>query len=325
MRTADGWYPEGEAYRRATLDVGDGHVIAYEEYGNPEGLIAVSLHGGPGAGFSTRQRRSYDPQRWRVISFDQRGCGASTPFASLEHNTTWDLVADIERLREHLGIDTWVVEGGSWGSTLALTYAITHPARVQALLLRGIFLVRDADIAWFYQSGANALFPDVWRDYVEFIPEAERHDLLSAYRRRLDDPDPNVRLEAARRFAGWEVACLFLVPRPEIVAEMSVDDHLVSVGQIENHYFVHHGFFDHPDWICAHAAALADIPIEIVHGRYDVVCPIVQAFDLVSAAPHANLVVVPDAGHSSGEPGISRALADAADRLAQRLAGGANH
>jgi len=321
VMTADGWYPEGEPYATGTLDVGDGHVLAYAQYGNPDGIPAVSLHGGPGYGSHPRQRRTYDPQRWRVISFDQRGCGASTPYASLEHNTTWDSVADIERLREHLGIERWVAEGGSWGSSLSLIYAISHPDRVLGLILRGIFLVRERDVAWFYQRGADAIFPDAWARYRDFIPEAERGDYLAAYRVRLDDPDPDVRLEAARRFAGWEMACVRLVPDAEHLAATDDDHLLVSGAQIENHYFVNDSFLPEPNWICDRARALADIPIEIVHGRYDVVCPLEQAWDLAAVVPHATLTIVPDAGHSAAEPGISRGLAQAGDRMAEYLGG----
>ena len=321
MTRPEGWYPEGEPYATGTLDVSDGHTLAWYEFGTPAGRPALSLHGGPGYGVNPKNRRIYDPDRWRVVTFDQRGSGASTPYASLEHNTTWDAIADIERLREHAGIERWVVEGGSWGATLALAYAITHPERVEALVLRGVFLCRARDIAWFYQRGADAVFPDAWARYIEIIPAAERDDLLGAYRRRLNDPDPDVRLDAARRFAGWEMSCLRLIPNADTQAALDDDHLLVSGAQIETHYFVNDAFFDHPDWIRHHAGALADIPIEIVHGRYDVVCPVEQAFDLVAAAPHAHLVVVPDAGHALDEPGITRALAAATDRIADGSVG----
>ena len=321
-READGCYPLGEPHTTGTLEVGDGHVLAWAEYGNPGGLPAISLHGGPGYGTSPAIRRIYDPERWRVITFDQRGSGESTPYASIEHNTTWDCVADIERLRAHLGIEQSVVQGGSWGATLALTYAITHPERVLGLHLRGVFLCRDRDIAWFYQQGASAIFPDAWARYRDFIPESEHDDLLAAYRRRLNDDDPQVRLEAARHFAGWEMECLRLIPNEETRADLEDDHRLVSGAQIETHYFVNRAFFDEPDWICARAGELAGIPIEIIHGRYDVVCPVEQAWVLRAAAPHANLVIVPDAGHAGSEPGIARAMTEAADRLFERLGPG---
>jgi proline iminopeptidase len=314
------WYPEGEPYASGVLAVSDGHVLAYEEYGNPEGIPVVSLHGGPGGGRSSVQKRKFDPQRWRVVLFDQRGCGQSTPYASLDNNTTWDLVADIERLREHLGIDAWVVEGGSWGATLSLAYAITHRERVNGVILRGVFLCRKQDIDWLYQSGANAIFPDAWEHYESFIPESERANMLHAYRRRLDDPDAANRTEAARRFAGWEVATLYLRPDPEVIASLSHDEHLVAIAQIESHYFVNGAFFASDNWLLEQAGLLRDLPIEIVHGRYDVVCPVNQAWALARALPQANLVIVPDAGHSAGEVGISAALAVAADRMADRLA-----
>ena len=306
-------YPEIEPRVTGRLAVPGGHELHYEECGSPAGKPAVFLHGGPGAGTEPKHRRFFHPERYRIVLFDQRGCGKSTPHASLEANTTWDLVADIERLREHLGVERWLVFGGSWGSTLALAYAQEHPERVTELVLRGIFLLRRAEIEWFYQRGASAIFPDHWERYLEPIPEAERSDLVAAYHRRLTSDDPEVRLEAARRWSGWESATSRLLPeagRPE------EDAFALAMARIECHYFVNRGFLATEDQLLRNASRIRHIPGTIVQGRYDVVCPSETAWALHRAWPEADFVLGPDSGHSAFEPGNSRALVAATDRYA---------
>ena len=311
-------YPAFEPYRMGTLEVGDGHVLHFEESGNPSGKPAVFLHGGPGGGTSPRQRRYFDPGRWRVVLFSQRGCGRSTPHASLEHNTTWDLVADIDRLRVHLGIERWLVFGGSWGSTLALAYAQAHPARVTELVLRGIFLLRRREIDWFYQQGASAIFPDAWEPYVGHIPDAERGDLVGAYHRRLTSDDPAVRLAAAREWYAWESATSRLLPDAPITWTTEEDAAALAMSRIECHYFVNRGFFETDDQLLRNVGRIRHIPATIVQGRYDVVCPMDSAWALHRAWPEADFVVSPDAGHAAYEPANSRALVAATDRYAGR-------
>jgi proline iminopeptidase len=315
----DALYPEIQPNRTGTLDVGDGHRLYWEECGNPEGLPAVFLHGGPGSGCEVWHRRFFDPARYRIVLFDQRGSGRSTPHAGLEANTTAHLVADIERLRTLLGVERWVVFGGSWGSTLGLAYAETHPERVLGLVLRGIFLCRPRDTRWFYQSGADRLFPDAWSDYLEPIPGAERGDMVAAYYRRLTDPDRDVRERAARAWSVWEGSTACLRPNPEVIAHFADPAVAVSLARIECHYFSHGSFLE-PDQLLRDAPRLAGIPGYIVHGRYDVVCPVEQAFELHRAWPRAELQIVPDAGHSAAEPGIARRLVAATDALADRFA-----
>ncbi len=273
------------------------------------------LHGGPGGGTGPNMRRFFDPAHYRIVLFDQRGCGRSTPRAELAGNTTWDLVADIERLREHLGIGRWIVFGGSWGSTLGLAYAERHPERVRALVLRGIFLLRRFELEWFYQSGASLVFPDLWEDFLAPIPAVERGDLISAYHRRLTAADPAVRLEAARAWARWEARTSFLRGNPDYVASFDDDAHALEFARIEAHYFVHGGFFETEDQLLRDAHRLAGIPGVIVHGRYDLVCPLRSAWDLKRAWPQAELRIVPDAGHSAFEPGNAAALVEAMDGL----------
>jgi len=316
-----GLYPALEPRRTGRLPVDGGHVLHFEECGDPAGKPVVFLHGGPGGGTSPKHRQFFDPRRYRIVLFDQRGCGRSTPHASLEANTTWDLVGDVERLRVHLGIERWQVFGGSWGSTLALAYAQRHPERVTELVLRGIFLLRQREIEWFYQRGASAIFPDAWEAYVELIPEAERGDLVAAYHRRLTADDPATRLEAARRWSVWEAATSKLMPDPGLVSQMEEDDVALAMARIECHYFVHHGWFDHDDQLLRDVPRIRHIPAVIVQGRYDVVCPIESAWALHRAWPEADLVVTPDAGHSAFEAGNSRALVAATDRFASRPAG----
>jgi proline iminopeptidase len=319
QRGEDGLYPPLEPYASGMLQVSDLHTLYWETSGNPRGKPVVFLHGGPGGGTEPKYRRFFNPEKYRIVLVDQRGCGKSTPHASLVDNTTWDLVADIERLRESLGIERWQVFGGSWGSTLALAYAQTHPARVTELVLRGIFLLRAKEIAWFYQEGASMIFPDAWEGYLAPIPEAERGDLLHAYHRRLTGDDPAVQLEAAKAWSTWEGATSRLYTDPTMLARVGEDRFALAFARIECHYFVHKGFLRSDTQLLDDAAVLrkAGIPGVIVQGRYDVVCPMDSAWRLHRAWPEAQLVVVPDAGHSANEPGITRALVDATDAFAR--------
>ena len=308
-------YPEIEPFDSGFLEVSPIHTIYYEQVGNPDGKKVVFFHGGPGGGLETDYRRYFDPELWHVTLFDQRGCGKSTPHAELEENTTWDLVADAERLRTKLGIDKWWLFGGSWGSTLALAYAETHPERCLGLILRGIFLLRRPELEWFYQEGASAIFPEAWDQYLEPIPLAERGDLMSAYYRRLTSPDPAVRARAAKAWTVWEASTSLLVPDPQAIRKMSSDEFADAFARIECHYFVHGGWFRTDTQLLDDVAKIAHLPGIIVQGRYDVVCPATSAWDLHKAWPNASLVVVPDAGHSMKEPGIRSALIEATDRF----------
>ena len=309
-------YPAREPHRTGRLAVPGGHDLYFEESGNPRGKPAVFVHGGPGGGTNARQRRFFHPDRYRIILFDQRGCGQSTPHASLEANTTWDLVADMERLREHLAIERWLVFGGSWGSTLGLAYAQKHPECVTELVLRGIFMLRRRELDWFYQDGASRLYPDAWEAYRDHIPEAERADFVSAYHRRLTSAEAQVRLEAARRWSGWEGATSKLLPDALLVAQMEEDAVALAMARIECHYFVNRGWFETDDQLLRDVPRIRHIPGTIVQGRYDVVCPIDSAWALHRAWPEADFVVGPDAGHSAFEPANSRALVAATDRYA---------
>lgn len=312
------FYPEIEPYRTGTLEVDGGHALYFEESGNPRGKPVVFLHGGPGGGTEPKHRRFFDPSAYRVVLFDQRGCGKSTPHASLEGNTTWDLVRDIEALRAHLGVEAWQVFGGSWGSTLALAYAETHPSRVTELVLRGIFLLRKSEIDWFYQSGANAIFPDAWEAYRDHIPEAERGDFVRAYHARLTSKDDAVRREAARIWSVWEGRTSCLVPNVELIERTAGDDFSLAFARIECHYFVNGGWLDGERDLLANVSKIRHIPAVIAQGRYDVVCPATSAWDLHRAWPEADLRIVPDAGHSAAEPGIVHELVSATDRFATR-------
>jgi proline iminopeptidase len=317
MRT---FYPEIEPYDSGLLDVGDGQRLYWETSGNPEGKPVVFLHGGPGAGTNPSQRRLFDPERYRIVLFDQRGCGRSLPHASdpdadLTANTTWHLVADIERLREHLGIDRWQVLGGSWGSSLALAYAETHPERVTEIILRGIFTLRQVELDWFYEGGAAALFPDLWEGFVEPVPADERGHLIAAYSRLLNDPDPEVHRPAAVAWSRWESSTITLLPRPEVVATFTEQDYAVAFARIENHYFTHGGWWEEGQLI-RDAVKLRDIPGVIVQGRYDVCTPPMTAWDLHKAWPEADFHIIPDAGHAFDEPGILDAVIEATDRFA---------
>ncbi len=313
-------YPEIEPYESGFLDVGDGHQIAWETSGNPAGAPVVFLHGGPGAGCTPTHRRLFDPARYRIVLFDQRGCGRSRPHASepdadLSTNTTWHLVADIDQLREHLGVDRWQVFGGSWGSALALAYAQTHPDRVRALVLRGIFTLRKRELDWFYEGGAAELFPDLREDFLAPVPQAERDDCIAAYHRLLSHPDPAVHVPAGVAWTVWESRTIRLVEDAKKVAATATPEYATAFARIENHYFVHRGWFEEGQLI-ANAGVLKGIPGVIVQGRYDVCTPAITAWDLHRAWPEAEFVIVPDAGHAFDEPGILDALINATDRFA---------
>jgi proline iminopeptidase len=313
----DGLYPEIEARETGRLRVSDVHEIYYEESGNPKGKPVVFLHGGPGGGTEAKYRRFFDPERYRIVLFDQRGCGKSTPHASLVDNTTWHLVSDIEALRKHLGIAKWQVFGGSWGSTLALAYAETHPESVSELVLRGIFLVRKQEIDWFYQRGCSAIFPDAWEQYLAAIPESERGDLLAAYHKRLTSGDPVAQMDAAKAWSIWEGSTSRLHVDPNLVARFGADQFAIAFARIECHYFMNRGFFETDDQLLRNVSRIRHIPAVIVQGRYDVVCPMESAWALHRAWPEAELLIVPDAGHSALEPGTTRALVAATDRFAR--------
>ncbi len=309
-------YPEIQPYRTGRLRVSALHELYFEESGKPSGKPVVFLHGGPGGGTEAKYRRYFDPARYRIILFDQRGCGKSTPFASLEENTTWHLVSDIEALREHLGVERWQVFGGSWGSTLALAYAETHAARVTELVLRGIFLIRREEIRWFYQEGTSWIYPDAWREYFDHIPETERGDLLHAYYRRLTSPDIEVQRAAARIWSVWEGRTSCLIPNAEIIARTGGSEFSLAFARIEAHYFVHDAWLAGERALLANVDRIRHIPAVIVQGRYDVVCPVKSAWDLHEAWPESELHIVPDAGHAASEPGIVHELVSATDRFA---------
>jgi proline iminopeptidase len=308
-------YPAIEPFNSGFLEVDDVHRIYYEECGNPQGKPAIFLHGGPGGGCTPEMRRFWNPERYRIVLFDQRGAGRSTPHASLENNTTWDLVADIERLRTKLEIDRWQVFGGSWGSTLALAYSQAHPDRATEIVLRGVFLVRSKEIHWFYQHGASELFPDLWQGYLAPIPVAERDNLLAAYHKRLTSDDEQVRLEAARAWSTWEGGTLTLLRNEQLAADFGSEHTALSLARIECHYFVNQAFLEENQLI-GNVDRIRDIPCVIVHGRYDVICPAVSAWELARAWPQAKLHIVPDAGHAAFEPGIVHELVTATDAFA---------
>jgi len=310
-------YPEIEPYETGFLPVTGGHDLYFEQSGRRDGKPVVFLHGGPGGGTSPFQRRFFDPRVYRIILFDQRGAGRSRPHASLEHNTTWDLVADIERLREHLGISQWQVFGGSWGSTLALAYAETHPGRVSELVVRGIFLVRRKELEWFYQDGAGVLFPEAFEAYRQAIPEAERGDMLGAFHKRLTGTDAKARQAAARAWSVWEASTCLLEPDMGFIDEWKTPAFADALARIETHYFVNKGFFERENQLLEDAHRLNDIPTVIVQGRYDVICPMMTAWELAQAMPHAAFRVV-TAGHAANDPGIARALVEATDGFAAR-------
>jgi proline iminopeptidase len=311
-------YPAIEPFRHGYLRVSDVHEIYYEECGNPAGKPAVFLHGGPGAGSDKRARQFFDPRHYRIVVFDQRGCGRSRPSASLVENTTWHLVADIERLRKHLGIERWLVFGGSWGSTLALAYAEANPERVSEIVLRGIFLLRHAEIRWFYQHGASEIFPDAWEAYREAIPPDERDDFISAYYKRLVGSDQRAALAAARAWSVWEASASFLRSNGDNIKKWGEDQFALAVARIECHYFVNRGFLRSESQLLDDVPRIRHIPATIVQGRYDIVCPATSAWDLHRAWPEADLRIVPDAGHSAFEAGNSHELVLATDRYRSR-------
>jgi proline iminopeptidase len=318
LRTSNDWlYPQPEPYRTGRLKVTDLHDLYFEEVGNPKGKPVIYLHGGPGAGLSSFHRRFHNPEKYRVILFDQRGAGKSTPAASLEQNTTWDLVADIEKLREHLGIEKWQVFGGSWGSTLALAYSETHPERATEIILRGIFLGTKEELDWFYGGkGANFIFPDLWENYVSLIPESERGNMIAAYYKRLTSTDTKIRQEAARRWAVWEYSLVSLLPSPDMVKEAGETEQAEKVARIECHYFMNNCFFKTDNYLIENVSKIRNIPAVIVHGRYDLICPSRFAWNLHKAWPEADCYFIPDAGHAVIEPGISKTLINATDRFA---------
>jgi proline iminopeptidase len=314
-----GLYPPLRPWQRGHLRVSPLHEIYYEQSGSRQGKAALFLHGGPGGATEPAMRRFFDPRRYRIVLFDQRGCGQSRPHGELRENTTWDLVADIEALRGHLGIEQWLVFGGSWGSTLALAYAQRHPERVSELVLRGIFLLRRSELEWFYQNpqGAASLFPDLWERYVELIPPAEHADLMQAYYRRLTASDAATRRQAAHAWATWEGATSFLRTNNTYIGKFDDADYASAFARIEAHYFVNRGFLAHDGQLLQDVGRMRHIPGVIVQGRYDVVCPLRSAWDLHRAWPEAQLRIVPDAGHSAFEAGITRELVAATERFAR--------
>ncbi|WP_027854599.1 prolyl aminopeptidase [Marinobacterium litorale] len=313
MRTL---YPEIRTNHEYSLDVGEGHTLYFEESGNPNGIPVLFVHGGPGGGTAPTHRRFFNPDRYRIILFDQRGCGRSTPHASLAHNTTADLIADMEKIRQQLSIERWLLFGGSWGSTLSLAYAQAHPDTVCGLILRGIFLCRPNDIAWFYQSGASAIFPDYWQDYLAPIPEPERNDLLTAYYRRLTSDNELYRMAAAKAWSVWEGRCSTLDPNPDIVEHFSDPHFALAMARIEAHYFINGAFLE-PNQLLDNCHRIETIPTTIVQGRYDMVCPAEQAHALYQKLPESELHIVRDAGHSAFEPGIIDNLITATDNFAR--------
>lgn len=308
-------YPEIAPYKTHSLKVSDLHTLYVEEAGNPEGRPVVFLHGGPGGGVKGDYRRYFDPKKWRIVLFDQRGCGQSTPFAELRENTTWDLVSDIEKIREQLEIKDWAVFGGSWGSTLALAYTITHPEHVTALFLRGIFLLRDKELQWFYQEGASRIYPDLWEEYVKPIPESERGDFIAAFYKRLTGSDEKIRKEAAKAWSTWEGGTSKLIYDPKNAEDYGEDQFADAFARIECHYFVNKGFFETSNYLIENVDRIRHIKAIIVQGRYDVVCPAESAWELHRAWPEAEFKIIADAGHALSEAGITSALVEATDRF----------
>ncbi|TCD14276.1 prolyl aminopeptidase [Oricola cellulosilytica] len=308
-------YPEIEPYETGFLDVGDGHSISWERAGTPGAKPAVFLHGGPGGGISSNHRRLFDPELYDVLLFDQRGCGKSTPHASLDANTTWHLVADIERLREMAGVEKWLVHGGSWGSTLALAYAERHPERVSELVLRGVYTLTKPELDWFYQFGVSEMFPDRWAEFAAPIPEDERHDMMAAYHRRLTSADRTTRIEAAKAWSLFEGSVITLLPEPEMDFDFGEDEFAEAFARIENHFFMNGGWLDEGQ-LLRDAHKLHDIPGVIVHGRYDMPCPAKYAWALHQAWPEAEFHLIEGAGHAYSEPGILDRLIRATDKFA---------
>ena len=310
-------YPKIEPYNQFDLKVSDLHTIHVEESGNINGKPVIFLHGGPGGGIEPVYRQYFDPEKWRIIVFDQRGCGQSTPHAELQENTTWDLIADIEKIRQHLEIDKWVVFGGSWGSTLSLSYAITHPDRCKSLVLRGIFMIRKKEINWFYQEGTSNIYPDAWEHYLRPIPEDEHHDLVTAYYKRLTSNNDSVRIEAAKAWSIWEASTSKLIQSDESIHAFEDAKVAEAFARIECHYFTNRGFFDTDEWLLENVDKIRHIPTVIVQGRYDVVCPMVSAWELHRAFPEADFEIVQDAGHSMTEAGIAAKLVEYTNKFSE--------
>ena len=308
-------YPPIEAYNNGRLRVSNLHELYFEEAGNPHGDPVVFLHGGPGGGINADCRRFFDPQHYRIVLFDQRGSGRSTPYAEIRENTTWDLIEDVEKLRKYLGIGPWHVFGGSWGSTLALTYAITHPHSVKSLALRGIFMCTPREIHWFYQDGASHIYPDAWEKYIEPIPREEQTDLIPAFYKRLTGDNKELQIAAARAWSVWEASTCKLHPDEKIINEFNDAEFAIAFARIECHFFINKVFFDEPDFILKNVNKIRHIPCEIVHGRYDVVCPVENAWTLHKTWPEAQLHIINDAGHSAMEPGIIKTLIEMTDRF----------
>ena len=307
-------YPPVEPFDTGFLPVSGSHTLYYEQVGNPAGKPVVFLHGGPGGGVMPDYRRYFDPHKWRVVLFDQRGCGRSTPFAEIEVNTTWDLVADIEKIRMHLDLPVWSIFGGSWGSTLALCYAITHPDVCTDLFLRGVFLLRKKEIDWFYQEGCSKLFPDLWQSYLEPIPEAERGDLVAAYHRRLTSTDPAIRQRAARAWSTWEGSTSKLMFDPAAAGRFGNNAFADAFARIECHYFTNKGFLPEDNFLLNNVDVIKHIRTVIVHGRYDVICPVENAWQLHKALPQSELHIVADAGHALSESGITARMIEYTDK-----------
>ena len=311
-------YPEIEPFDSGKLKVSEIHEIYYERAGNPEGIPVVFLHGGPGGGLIPTYRRYFDPKAYHIVLFDQRGAGKSTPHAELKGNTTWDLISDIETLRGKFDIEKWAVFGGSWGSTLSLAYAETHPERVSALFLRGIFLTRKKELDWFYQSGASEIFPDFWERFRDEIPVAERGDFMTAYYKRLTGTDEAVQLSAARAWSVWEGSTSKLYPSEDLMEHWEGAHEALQLARIECHYFMNNSFFPTENHLIENVEKIRRIPTVIVQGRYDVVCPMTSAWDLHRSFPEAEFIIIPDAGHSVSEPGIVSALVDATDKFKEK-------
>ena len=308
-------YPEIIPYNSFKLKVSDIHEIFVEESGNPDGKPVIFLHGGPGGGIEPVYRQYFNPEKWRIIIFDQRGCGQSTPHAELTDNTTWDLVDDIEKIREKLNIESWTVFGGSWGSTLSLSYSITHPSRCEALILRGIFLLRKKEIDWFYQSGANNIFPDKWEAFIKPIHKDKRNNLLKAYYEILTGDNHEKKIEAAKAWSTWEGSSVRLILDENFISDFGDEKFAEAFARIECHYFMNNCWFPTENYLIENIDKIRNIPCVIVHGRYDIICPVVQAWDLHKAWPEADLHIIPDAGHSIYEEGIKNKLIEYTDKF----------
>jgi len=308
-------YPKINPYNTLRLQVSDLHNIYVEESGNPNGRPVIFLHGGPGGGIESIYRQYFNPEKWRIIMFDQRGCGQSIPHAELRENTTWDLINDIEHIRTELNVSNWAVFGGSWGSTLALSYAITHPDKCSELILRGIFLLRKKEINWFYQEGCSFIYPDAWEKYLSPIPQHERKDLVKAYYNRLTSSDKKIRIEAAKAWSIWEASTSKLIQTEKALHSFDQDDVAEAFARIECHYFINKAFFKSDNWILENVHKIESIPMHIVQGRYDVVCPATSAWDLYNQLPESKFHLIQDAGHSMLEDGIQKKLIEITDSI----------